>query len=110
METPKFDDIAGTQDGANPFGESKGMMKILDEDSKMAYASVNDSPPSNLIPPPGSGKDIMGSAESSPDTLYQLSKEVTSVESSSLKHGDPPSPEQWLALENIGAGPSPDQR
>lgn len=70
--------------------ESSRTIKILAGDDKI------DLSPSHLP------KDTLGSADSSPDTLYQLSKEVTSVDSSAIKNGDPPSPEHWLALESIG--------
>ena len=97
VETSRFDEITtGAQEMIGNLGESRAI-KMLAGDDKI------DLSPSNLP------KDIIGSADSSPDTLYQLSKEVTSVDSGALKNGDPPSPEHWLTLESIGAKIPSDQ-
>jgi len=92
VETSRFDEItSGDQDMIGNLGDSSPALKILAGHEKIDLLPCN---------PP---KDALGSANSSPDTLYQLSKEITSVDGSVLKDGDPPSPEQWLSLENIGS-------
>jgi hypothetical protein len=101
VETAKFA-MVGAQEMISHLSERAPAIKILTGNDKIAMKSDGDLSPTDLSQV-FNAKDMPESAESSPDTLYQLSKEVTSVDSSASKNGDPPSPEQWLTLENIGS-------
>ncbi|KAL3941990.1 MAG: hypothetical protein SGBAC_003733 [Bacillariaceae sp.] len=101
VETSKFT-LTRTQEMISNLSESIPVIQTLTGGEKISPKSDDDLSPTSLLLQGSSLKDMPGSAESSPDTLYQLSKEVTSVDSPVLKGGNPPSPEQWLALENIG--------
>ncbi|CAJ1926432.1 unnamed protein product [Cylindrotheca closterium] len=105
VETSKFSMPERTpQAMISNLSETAPTIKMLTGNDKIAMRSDGRQlSPTDLfhgISPP---KDLTESAESSPDTLYQLSKEVTSVDSSALKNGEPPTPEEWLTLENIGS-------
>lgn len=102
VETSKFT-MTRTHEMISNLSESMPEIKTLTGGEKISPKSDDDLSPTSLLLQGSSLKDMPASAESSPDTLYQLSKEVTSVDSPVLKGGNPPSPEQWLALENIGA-------